>query len=221
VTTNKNTTTTTKTPTATNKTTTDVCSDAKTLLACASGKDCPTQCVEKICSAKKVIEVCTAGSEDCPIVCKNTPTNLNKQISTSTPTNSTVKISSSSLSVSPNQWIDVTVKVDTSYNGNIDFCLVYKAEAFNPWDHDLMNRIRLSDYYTTSSSFTNGYTFKTSDKGTKTFNSFLQLKKAGYYQLAVMDEWGQCGFSTHADSIDFVVGDIASPNTYSRFQFNH
>ena len=114
--------------------------------------------------------------------------------------NNNVKISTNKSSPTTNQWVNVTVETDSSYRGWVEFSVQYRAASSSS-----RSTVSSSTYFTASSEFNNGYKFTSSDKGEKTFNSFIRFNKSGYYRLYVKDD------NRNEDYVQFSV-DTSSSN---------
>lgn|GEM_PF-803995 len=89
------------------------------------------------------------------------------------------------------QEVDLTIKArdgtttDTSYRGTVQFEVYYKASGAYTW-----TKTTSSTYYEMDSNYEdNGYTFTSSNNGTKIFSNLIQFKKNNYsYKVVVYDE---------------------------------
>ncbi|MDR0282484.1 MAG: hypothetical protein LBI53_04185 [Candidatus Peribacteria bacterium] len=115
--------------------------------------------------------------------------------------NDDISISTNRPSPTTSQWVNVTVETDSSYRGRVEFSLQYRSSTSSSW-----STVSSSTYFTANSEFNNGYKFTSSDKGEKTFNSFIRFNKSGYYRLYVKDD------NRNENYVQFNVGGTSNNN---------
>ena len=89
------------------------------------------------------------------------------------------------------QYVDLTVRArdnastDTSYRGTVQFEVYYKAASSSTW-----TKTTSSTYYTMVSTYEdNGYTFTSSNNGSKTFSNLIKFNRNNFsYKVVVYDE---------------------------------
>jgi hypothetical protein len=114
------------------------------------------------------------------------------------------------------QEVDLTVKArdgtttDTSYRGTVQFEVYYKASGSYTWV-----KTTSSTYYEMDSDYEDdGYTFTSSNNGTKVFSNFIKFKKNNYsYKVIVYDEDDEDieGYKT------FTVGTVSNDSDVDGF----
>ncbi len=89
-----------------------------------------------------------------------------------------------------NNFVDLTIRArdgsstDTSYEGDIEFEVYYRASSSSSWI-----KTTSSSYYEIDNDYDDGYSFTTANRGQKTLANFIRFKKDDYeYKVVVADE---------------------------------
>jgi hypothetical protein len=101
-------------------------------------------------------------------------------------------VSSNRTSPSTNEWVNLTVRTNSSYQDYVYFSLEYR-------DGYTRRSASYSDY-NADSYFNNGYRFTYSDYGERTFNSFIRFYRNAQYRLYVKD------YNGNRNYVEFTVG---------------
>jgi hypothetical protein len=109
----------------------------------------------------------------------------------------TFSVSTNRSSPSTNEYVNVTVKTNSSYTDYVYFSLEY-YDGYS-------RRTASSSDYSVDNYFNNGYRFTYSDYGQRTFSSFIKFYRTGRYRLYVRDY-----NSGNRNYVEFNVGGTSS-----------
>ncbi|MDR0607275.1 MAG: hypothetical protein LBG52_02750 [Candidatus Peribacteria bacterium] len=115
--------------------------------------------------------------------------------------NSNISVSTNRYSPSTNEYVNITVKTNSSYTDYVYFSLEY-YDGYT-------RRTASSSDYSVDNYFNNGYRFSYSDYGERTFNSFIKFYRNAQYRLYVRD------YSGNRNYVEFNVGGGSSTSNIS------
>jgi hypothetical protein len=121
----------------------------------------------------------------------------------SSSSNDEIEITTNKSSPTTSQYVNVTVDTDSSYRGEVEFYVQYRASSSDAWKSQTS-----STYFTAGDDYLkNGYKFTASDSGRHVFSSFIRFNKSGYYRLYVEDADG------NEDYVQFSVDTSSSSSS--------